>query len=245
MTTRIEDSNRDVRPISPWCVLLIDMENGFVNPESPHCIRMAESTIPAIGAVLDAARHAGMPIVYVKRLYRPDGSDVELTRWKAWADGGRAMGPGSEGPSSAEYPDPIKPQPGDYLMVKPRWSCFFATSLDLILRRLAIRGVILLGTTTPNCIRSTAYDANSLDYEVIVVSDGTSSQTPEIQEANLSDMARMGARIMTSAELAAQLPALPLEGWVDAIRRDRSAFGTAPEPISPLAGGASGWLDKW
>ena len=230
---------------SDWAVLLIDMERGFVDPASPHCIRMAQASIPKIKLVLDASRANGVPVFYIKRIYRPDGSDVELTRWHMWSEGGRAMGPGSRGEKGAEYCEEIAPQEGDYLIYKPRWSAFFATPLDLILRRIGVRGVILLGTTTPNCIRTTAYDANSLDYEVIVVSDGTSSQTPEIQATNLLDMKNMGARIMTADELAGQMAELKLEGWVDAIRADRIENRRIPEPVYDLPGGGKGWIDPW
>ena len=105
------------------------------------------------------------------------------------------MSPGSFG---AQEPESLRPQPGDYTIIKPRWSAFFQTELDLILRRLDIRTVILAGTTTPNCIRTTCYDANALDYNVVVLSDCTSSQTEEIQQANLDDMKRMGAFIIDS-----------------------------------------------
>lgn len=70
-----------------------------------------------------------------------------------------------------------------------------------MLRRLGVDTVILAGTTTPNCIRTTCYDALSLDYDVVVLSDCTSSVTDEVQSANLRDMARIGARICTGAEL--------------------------------------------
>lgn len=62
--------------------------------------------------------------------------------------------------------------------------------------------VILAGTTTPNCIRSSCYDALSLDYDVVVLSDCTSSVTDEVQRANLEDMARIGAKICTVDELS-------------------------------------------
>jgi nicotinamidase-related amidase len=70
----------------------------------------------------------------------------------------------------------------------------------MILRRKGIRHVILAGTTTPNCIRTTCYDAICLDYEVTVLSDCTSSATEEIQQSNLRDMANVGARIIDSRE---------------------------------------------
>ena len=89
----------------------------------------------------------------------------------------------------------------DYRIIKPRFSAFFHTSLDLILRRLGVDTVILAGTTTPNCVRSSCYDALSLDYDVIVLSDCTSSVTMQVQQANLDDMARIGTRIETLAGL--------------------------------------------
>ena len=91
-------------------------------------------------------------------------------------------------------------RPGDRVIVKPRFSAFFATQLDLVLRRLGVGTVVLIGTTTPNCIRTTCYDALSLDYNVVLLEDCTSSRTPEVQAANIEDMAFIGAHIMTCDE---------------------------------------------
>lgn len=175
--------------------ILIDMEQGFIDPSSAHCIKGAAATVPACEKAIQTARQKGIPVFFVKRIYREDGSDVECTRYQSWVAGGRSMSPGSFG---AQEPESLRPQPGDYTIIKPRWSAFFQTQLDLILRRLDIRTVILAGTTTPNCIRTTCYDANALDYNVVVLSDCTSSQTEEIQQANLDDMKRMGAFIIDS-----------------------------------------------
>ncbi|MFR6424530.1 MAG: cysteine hydrolase family protein [Oscillospiraceae bacterium] len=91
--------------------------------------------------------------------------------------------------------------PQDYVLVKPRFSAFFHTELDLILRRLGVQTVLLAGTTTPNCIRTTCYDAISLDYDAVVLSDCTSSVTDAVQAANLADMQRVGAVVCASTEL--------------------------------------------
>ena len=64
--------------------ILIDMENSFVEPEAAHCIRQAKATIPACAHSIETAREKGIPIFFVKRIYRADGSDVELTRFAAW-----------------------------------------------------------------------------------------------------------------------------------------------------------------
>ena len=181
-------------------LLVIDMENGFVHPEGGPWIRFAQSMVPNCVRAVELARAQGIPVFFVKRPYRADGSDVELTRYPGWVAGGRACRPASTGPNSAQAPEGLRPQPGDYTIIKPRWSAFFQTELDLILRRLDVRTVILTGTTTPHCIRTTCYDALSLDYNVVLLEDCTSSRTPEVQAANIEDMAFIGAHIMTCDE---------------------------------------------
>ena len=123
---------------------------------------------------------------------------MEHTRRAAWEAGGKPLSPGCAKEISVEMPEVFGKDARDYHIVKPRYSAFFATELDLVLRRLGVRKVVLSGTTTPNCIRTTCYDAISLDYGVIVLSDCTSSKTLEIQESNLRDMKNVGAEIMDS-----------------------------------------------
>lgn len=181
-------------------LIIIDMQNGFLNPESPLCIRGARATVPACARVIAACRRAGIPVIFVNRAYRADGSDVEHTRYKVWAEGGRPLTPGSTGPISVENPPEFGRCAGDYEIIKPRYSAFFQTSLDLLLRRLGVDTVLLTGTTTPNCIRTTCYDAISLDYKVTVLEDCCSSNTEDIQRANMLDMKNVGAEILSSEE---------------------------------------------
>ena len=181
-------------------LLVIDMENGFVHPEGGHWIRFAQSMVPNCVRAVELARAKGIPVFFVKRLYRADGSDVELTRYPGWVAGGRACRPASTGPNSAQAPEGLRPQPGDYTIIKPRWSAFFQTELDLILRRLDVRTVILTGTTTPNCIRATVFDAISLDYNTVLIEDCCSSITPEIQRVGMQCMAGIGAVVADSAD---------------------------------------------
>lgn len=224
-------------------LLLIDMESGFVDPQGGHCIRFARSTVPACARALELARSKGIPVFFVKRIYRADGSDVELTRYRAWKDGGRACRPASLGPNSAQAPEALRPRPGDYTIIKPRWSAFFQTELDLILRRLDVRTVILAGTTTPNCVRTTCYDAIALEYNTVVLTDCCSSQTEEIQRVNLEDMERAGAILMDSQAFAAYGPDT-VSDLSAAIRAEMLAEDIVPEPFVP-DGDSTGWTDRW
>lgn len=181
-------------------LVVIDMENAFIDPASPLCIKNALATVPACGKVIEKARERRIPIFFVNRVYRKNGSDVEFTRYQSWYDGNRYLAPGSIGPLSIDVPTEFKPKNGDYCIIKPRFSAFFQTELDLILRRLGVRTVVLTGTTTPNCIRTTCYDGLSLDYNILIIEDCCSSNTEEIQRVNMEDMARIGAVITSSNE---------------------------------------------
>lgn len=182
-------------------LIMIDMQRGFIDPASPLCIPQAEATIPACAELIRRCRSEGIPVIYAVRHYRADGSDVEKARYRVWSEGGRPLSECCDAALSDAFPEEFELLPEDRVIVKPRFSAFFGTSLDLILRRLGIEHLLLAGTTTPNCIRTTCYDALSLDYDVTVVSDCTSSVTEQVQRQNLEDMARVGARIASGAEL--------------------------------------------
>ena len=186
-----------------YALIVIDMQRGFISERSPLYIEGAAATVPACAAVIEHCRKAGIPVFFVTRAYSADGSDVEHTRRDAWLKGGKPLSPGCPDEISAEMPEEFGSDPRDYHIVKPRYSAFFATGLDLVLRRLGITKLILAGTTTPNCIRTTCYDAISLDYDVTVLSDCTSSKTEEIQQSNLRDMENVGAKISDSAAFIA------------------------------------------
>lgn len=180
-------------------LVVIDMENAFIDSASPLCIRNALKTVPTCGKVIEKARKRKIPVFFVNRIYRKNGCDVEFTRYQSWVDGNRYLAPNSTGPLSIDVPAEFQPKEGDYCIIKPRFSAFFQTELDLILRRLGVKTVILTGTTTPNCIRTSCYDGLSLDYNILIIEDCCSSNTEEIQRVNMEDMARVGA-VITSAE---------------------------------------------
>jgi nicotinamidase-related amidase len=231
---------------SKLALIIIDLEKAFVMPDAPHAVKMAQDSLPACQKVIEATRKQGIPVFYVKRLYRDDGSDVEITRWEKWKEGGRAMRPQSTGSTSAEYMPEIAPQPGDYLIVKKRWSAFFKTELDLILHRLGVETVALIGTTTPNCIRTTAYDANSYDFEVIIIEDCCTSNTQEIQDANILDLKNMGAIMMTSKEYVNALPdKFPKQNLVKRIREEIELEGLEPQSLKKMDSDNIGWVDFW
>lgn len=177
-------------------LVLIDMQNGFICPESSLCVAGAQATVPACARALQAARAMGMAVYHVRRSYAEDGSNVEPVRYRTWIDGGKPLCETGDDPSLAEAPAELEPADNEVIIVKPRFSALFATDLDKLLREAGITTLVLAGTTTPNCVRSTCYDALSLNYNVAIIEDCTSSRTPEVQRANIEDMAFIGAHIM-------------------------------------------------
>ncbi|MEC4272591.1 isochorismatase family protein [Adlercreutzia sp. R25] len=182
-------------------LILIDMQNGFIDAASPLCIAGAAASVPACACALGAARAHGMAVFHVRRQYAADGSDVEAVRWEAWAEGGRPLS--AVDPKSLECPSELAPLTGEPIVMKPSWSAFFGTELAMMLRAKGIDTLVLAGTTTPNCVRSTAYDGLARGFNVAVLRDATSSRTPEAQQANLADMACAGIQLLNAADLAA------------------------------------------
>jgi len=197
--------------------LIVDMQNDFCLPGAPFEVTGAMKVAEKIKEALEACRKHGLPIIHVIRYYRPDGSDVEITRYEGFKKAGGAL---IEGTKGAEIVDILKPKDGEYVIVKQRWSAFFQTELDVLLKRLGVDQVVVTGVQTPNCIRGTVWDANSLDYEVIVLTDGTGAKTKEVHEANLFDMKNIGIQLMTTEEFINSLPNPPKENLVDKIRKD-------------------------
>lgn len=247
--------------------LLIDMQNGFIDGASPLCIAGAAATVPACAHALAAAREHGLAVFHVRRAYAADGSDVEAVRWKAWAEGGRPLS--SADPMSLACPSELAPAPGEPVVVKPSWSAFFGTDLDVLLRARGIGTLVLAGTTTPNCVRSTAYDGLARGFNVAVLRDATSSRSPEAQEANLADMEAAGIQLIhtddfaangllhvhdTEAEVARavarELEAKARNTETDAAADTAAANGSgAPLPPTPTLESietvSTGWINKY
>ena len=116
-------------------LIMIDMQNGFIDPASSLCVAGAAATVPACARALATARDAGMVVFHVRRAYAPDGSDVEPVRHRIWQEGGRPLCVEGDDPESLDAPDLLKPADGDRVMVKPRFSAFFDTPLADVLRR--------------------------------------------------------------------------------------------------------------
>lgn len=178
-------------------LLMIDMQKAFVEPGAALCVQGAKATVPACAAAVREARALGVRVLWIKREYAEDGSDMEPPRRKTLEEMGirGVLAPGSRGLNSVEEPDGLIRLDDETVIIKKRWSAFWETDLDEILKAAGVDTLLLAGTTTPNCVRTTCYDGIALGYRTIVLARCTSSMTDDIQYANLEDMRRAGAEI--------------------------------------------------
>jgi len=153
-------------------VLIIDMQNDFIKTGAPLEAPEARHCIPKLKNLLNACRLAGIPLVYVKSVFEEDEDRGRIADFWPMIRGKRALIAHTEG---AEIYDEIKPQEGDIVIEKKRYSAFYGTELDSILRDRSIDTLIIAGIATHGCCETTARDAHCRDYKVIFLSDGTAT----------------------------------------------------------------------
>ena len=98
-------------------LIIIDMENGFLDPRSAQCMAGAKETVPACAAVAAACRSRNIPVFFVNRIYRPDGSDVEHCRYDSWVRAARLCPPAAPW----RYPTPCLRSP-HVIRCAARWA---------------------------------------------------------------------------------------------------------------------------
>jgi nicotinamidase-related amidase len=176
-------------------LLIIDMQNDFVKEGAPLCVRKAGEIVEPLRHVLGVFRSLNLPVFHVLRIHRRDGSDVEIFRQEIFRKTPFAV----EGTPGAQAISEIEPLPGEYLIRKTRMSAFMQTELDLMLRTLSVDTVFIVGIQTPNCIRTTVFDASALNYRTFLVEDAVAAQSEEIHRSNCRDMAAIGVGMVKAA----------------------------------------------
>lgn len=182
-------------------LLIIDMQNDFVLEGAPLQVKGALGIINKVKKVLEEFRSKSLPVFHLVRVHRKDGSDVEIIRKETFRKKPFAV----EGTKGAEIVDELKPKNNEYIIKKIRMSAFINTDLDLVLKSLGIKHVVISGIQTPNCVRTSAFDAIAYNYYTTLVEDATAAQNDEIHRSNVSDMRNIGIKIVKTAEIKGML----------------------------------------
>lgn len=180
-------------------LFIIDMQNDFVLPQGVLCVKGASATIPGIKKLLEHARAENWTIVHVIREHDKDGINADKPRCRLFENAGHGYCVADS--FGAQIVKELGPLENEIILKKTRNSAFFETNLDLILRRLDVKRIFVCGTQYPNCIRATANDAMSYDYDVTVVTDCCSAQSEDVARANIFDMKNMGIECLSLNEI--------------------------------------------
>ncbi len=128
--------------------------------------------------LIDAARKAGMRIIYVVVGFRPGYPEVSPRNLSFGAI--RETGRFLAGSAGTEVHAAVAPKPGDVVVTKHRVSAFAGTDLDMVLRANGIETLVLAGIATSGVILSTVRHAADADYRLGVVADCCSDRDPEV-----------------------------------------------------------------
>lgn len=193
-------------------LLTIDVQNDFTGPDAPAKIDGTAEALPEMERVVEAFRRASAPIVHVVRLYRQDGSNVDLCRREVIQNGAKIVQPGTDG---AELVEALKPTSDvrldadqllsggfqevgsqEWILYKPRWSAFYETDLTDVLTERDVNTVVVCGCNFPNCPRATIFDASERDFRIVLVADATSGT----YERGLEELTNIGVVLKDADE---------------------------------------------
>jgi len=194
----------------------------------PFEIPGTTAVLPAMSVLLAAFRRQNAPIVHIVRIYKRDGSNVDLCRRRAIFDGAPLL---LEGSAGCELAPPLcltrdlkldseallrgqvqSVGPNEVIIYKPRWGAFFETPLEAHLKRVLANTLVFSGCNFPNCPRTSIYEASERDFRIVLAEDAVSG----FYEQGRRELSNIGVRVMSSAEVVSRL--------------DR-AFG-APRPLA-------------
>ena len=179
-------------------LIVIDMQNdSWIGRD--HARR--EPMVRAIDELVAAVRERSHPVIWVRQEFEPDLSDAfpEMRSKRIWVT--------IKGTEGCQLLPELAVAPTDPVIVKKRYSAFFGTELDDLLKALGPDSLILAGINTHACIRTTAIDAYQRDWPVILAADSIDSYDREHHEVSLRYMKDKIASVWTNAEIRARLQA--------------------------------------
>jgi ureidoacrylate peracid hydrolase len=208
-------------PMSPpeTALIVVDMQNGYASPGGyidlqGFDISGAKIVTERIVRVIGAARAMRMPVVFFQNGFEPSRSDAGTPDspnwWKSNALKLMRAEPALDGKlitrGTWDYelvPD-LNPQPEDIVLNKTRYSGFWGTPLDAILRARRIRNLLFVGIATNICVESTLRDAYFLEYFPILIEDAAMhAGPPEMQAATVYNVEKFFGWVATVSDFCA------------------------------------------
>lgn len=198
-------------------LLVIDFQRSFMDSASSLYVPTSWDILPPVKGLVEACRGAKVPVIFTEFTSFPELPNLrkdpfgpehlvpapnEQTGW-GLPSGNSVIG--VQGPESPDTVDELRPLPGEVVVKAPGLDKFYGTPLDLVLRSLDVRYLMVTGMLTDLCVAATVYAATTREYRVTVITDGVTTVWPEIQRAMLDVFGRKLARLLTAAEARTEL----------------------------------------
>ena len=167
MPARNPDLHGSAPDKSEVALLLIDVINDLNFPEANQLLRYARPMAKKLLRLKKRAKKAGVPVIYVNDNFGRWRSDFRRQVVHCLRESSRGH----------EIVALLRPDEDDYFVLKPKHSGFFSTTLETLLRYLGSKKLILTGIAGNFCVLFTANDAYMRDYDLIIPSDCTVSNT--------------------------------------------------------------------
>jgi ureidoacrylate peracid hydrolase len=184
------------------------MQNAFIHPEG-SLSKMGLDTsrtsivIEPIKQLKKEFKAQNRPVIYIQHTHRSDRTDAGLIAkvFPPIMDLGHCI----DGSWDAEVIEQLKPEADDYIVKKHRFSAFYNTHLEDMLRGLGIEILVVTGIATNVCVESTIRDAFYRDYNVFVPREATASYTIEQEQGAFGNFEFAFARVKSTEEMLNEL----------------------------------------
>ena len=211
--------------LATTAVVVVDMQNAYASPGgyvdvAGFDISGAVGVIGRIAQVLDVARGAGIPVVLLQNgwgaEYQEAGGPGSPNWHKSNALKTMRARPELHGTLLArggwdyELVDALKPQPGDIRVHKTRYSAFFNSQLDSVLRARGVRTIVFVGIASNVCVESTLRDAFHLEYFGVMLADATHHLGPDyVRDATIYNVEKFFGWVSSVADFCGSVGQRP------------------------------------
>jgi nicotinamidase-related amidase len=176
-------------------LVIVDMISSWDFEGADKLAPAALAIAPHIGALKQRCSERGVPAIFV---------NDNRGRWRS--EFRELVRLSRESETGAKIAQHLQPADDDYSVLKPKQSAFYATPLDLLLRHLRVRRLIVTGVASDQCIAMSAAEARMRDYDVIVPRDAVAAQTAGRNDGALRQLEEAHG-IATTPSAQVELPA--------------------------------------